>query len=226
MAGRRACAGPLFFPLNPTVAIPMKSSASLLCSVFALILLVSAPLRADESKTVRIDLNGETQGVELSVDAASPGAMAKNSEWRKDKARFWITASFPSRAEAWTEGSITFTPSVTGRVVVILKGPYVRQPGGGARVVWVYFDDLRVTGARLANPGFEEVQGNRPVGWYRPPPPTGATVTPETMADLDATQPAEGKFCARVWHNSNLTQAMDVTAGQPVTLVFRHRLYD
>ncbi len=215
-----------FFSLNPTVAIPMNPFASRFCSALALLLLVSAPLRADESRTVRIDFNGEAQGVALAVNGASPGAMAKNSEWRKDKAEFWITATFPSRAESWSEGSITFTPSVTGRVVVILKGPYVRQQGAGARVVWVYFDDLRVTGARLVNPGFEEVQGNRPVGWYRPPPPTGATVTPETMADLDATQPAEGKFCARVWHNSNYSQAMDVTAGQPVTLVFRHRLYD
>ena len=187
----------------------------------------ASPVSASEAHSVRIDFNGESQGVTLKVNGTSPGAQAKNSEWRKDKAPFWITANFPSRAEAWGEGSITFTPAASGRVVVILKGPYVRQAGGaGARVVWVYFDDLRVTGARLVNPGFEEVQANRPVGWYRPPPPTGVTLTPELMADLDTTQPAEGRVCARVWHNSNLSQAIEVTAGQPVTLVFRHRLYE
>lgn len=182
---------------------------------------------ASEADSVRIDFNGEAQGVVLKLNGTSPGAQAKNSEWRKDKAPFWITATFPSRAEVWGEGSITFTPATTGRVVVILKGPYVRQEGGdGVRVVWVYFDDLRVTGARLVNPGFEEVQAHRPVGWYRPPPPAGVTLAPEFLADLDTTQPAEGRACARVWHNSNYSQAIDVTAGQPVTLVFRHRLYE
>jgi hypothetical protein len=183
--------------------------------------------RASEENSVRIDFNGEAQGVTLKVNGASAGAVAKNSEWRKEKAPFWVTAIFPSRAATWSEGSITFTPAVTGRVVVILKGPYVRQKEiGGARVVWVYFDDLRVTGARLVNPGFEEIQANRPVGWYRPPPPAGVTLADELMADLDTTQPAEGRVCARVWHNSNYSQAIDVTAGQPVTLVFRHRLYE
>ena len=182
---------------------------------------------ASEDRSVRIDLNGEGQAVALRVNATSPGAQAKNSEWRKDKAPYWVTALFPSRSEAWSEGSLTFTPSISGRVVVMLKGPYVRQtPAGGARPVWVYFDDLRSTGAKLVNPGFEEIQAGRPTGWYRPPPPAGATLPPELTADIDTTQPAEGKARARVWHNSFDSQAIEVTAGQPVTLVFRHRLYE
>lgn len=207
----------------------MKLRFSPLPAALALLALSALPLRAfEESRTVRIDLNAEKDAVKLVVDATSEDARAKNSEWRKDKMDYWITAVFPSEGSRWSEGSLTFTPQSSGRVVIILKGPYARLQGssGPARLVWVYFDEVRATGATVLNPGFEELEGNRPANWYRQPPPTGVTLEPESMADLDSTQPAKGRFCARVWHHSAYSQAIQVEAGKPVTLTFRHRLYE
>lgn len=190
--------------------------------------LLALPLFAgEEARTVRIDLNAEKDSVKLAVNATSDGARAGNSEWRKDKMDYWITAVFPSEAR-WGESSLTFTPAASGRVVIILKGPYVRSAGADSplKLIWAYFDEIHATGAVVANPGFEQLQDDKPASWYRQPAPSGVKLPPESLADLDPIQPAEGRFSARVWHHSSFSQAIQVEAGKPVTLTFRHRLYD
>lgn len=207
----------------------MKLRFPLLPLAAFLLSLAALPLRAaDDSKTVRIDLNAEKDAVKLAVNGTSDGARAGNSEWRKDKMAYWITAVFPSETTRWTEGTLTFTPETSGRVVIILKGPYVRGSGGESplKLIWAYFDEVHASGATILNPGFEDLQGERPVAWYRQPPPAGVTLPPESLADLDPTHPAAGRFCARVWHHSAYSQAIQVEAGKTVTLTFRHRLYD
>lgn len=206
----------------------MKLSRLLSPLGFGFLSLLALPLFAgDESRTVRIDLNAEKDLVKLAVDATSDGARAANSEWRKEKADYWITAVFPSDSR-WGESSITFTPATSGRVVIILKGPYIRGANSDSplKLVWAYFDEIRATGAIVQNPGFEELQGEKPVAWYRQPTPNGVKLPPESLADLDPIQPDKGRFAARVWHHSSYSQAIQVEAGKPVTLTFRHRLYD
>ncbi len=190
--------------------------------------LAALPSRANEARSVRIDLSAEKDELKLVPGAVSEGASAKNSAWRKEKQDYWITAVFPSAADKWLSGSITFTPQGSGRVLVMLKGPYVRVSPGSPqlRTVWAYFDEVLATGATVRNPGFEELQGERPAVWYRLPPPAGVNLQPETLADIDSTQPAEGRFSARVWHHSGYAQAIEVQAGVPVTITFRHRLHE
>ena len=93
-----------------------------------------------------------------------------------------------------------------------------RDPATGKFVpVWVYFDDVRVTGAELVNGGFETMARKKglPDGWR--------TETGAAFRVRDPTLAASGEYCVKVWHSGRFVQDLKVTQSREVTVRARVR---
>ncbi|MBN8526628.1 MAG: hypothetical protein J0M02_14945 [Planctomycetes bacterium] len=181
-------------------------------------LLVAAAAFAHTAEAVRIDLDATAAGIRL--EAAAPAAGTKTSvgqgTWIADPAKqaCFLSVRSALAAKAWTQVGCTFTPAASGKVVVILRGPWSKPAvaGEAAAPIPVSYDAVTVQGAVLANGSFEEkgAEASQPyAGWKAVtaagyPRPAGAA--------------KDGSAAVSVWHDGHLSQVIEVTAGSPVTL--------
>ncbi len=115
--------------------------------------------------------------------------------------------NYPINTDEWTEATISFTPEADTTVTLSLLGPW--NPKGAREEV--LYDNLRITGATLANPDFEERKGPAFASWRSDAIPFGAWPLAEETAP-------SGMKIATAWNNRTLAQDFPVKAGVPVTI--------
>ncbi len=120
--------------------------------------------------------------------------------------------------EEWTEQSISFTPDISKPVDIYLHG--VRIKGDSYfEPRWVEYDDIRVTGAVLANGDFEDNAAGLPESWVR--------FGEDNESDILIHDPAEassGEYYIRTWYQSGLrARLLSVQKGQPISIIFKAR---
>lgn len=166
------------------------------------------------------------QGADFEVTKAPDGGQAAASGGGGDTNVF---VNFPI-THAWKQFSFTITPKKSGRVLVLILGPYIlATPDKGTREltpVFVCYDDFKVEGAEFKNGGFEKIdKAHNPIYWDDN---TVATSNPPIDDNLRAAlgddNAPEGRYYARVWHNSRYLQSLTIEQGTPVTITFYARL--
>ncbi len=115
--------------------------------------------------------------------------------------------SSPISTNGWKEFTISFTPESDTTVTLTLLGPWNAKNAPEE----VLYDNIRITGATLANPDFEERKGPAFASWESQPIPFGGW----PLADEAA---PSGKLIAAAWNNRTIKQDFPVKAGTPVTI--------
>lgn len=133
--------------------------------------------------------------------------------WCTERNRICANLGNPPRDGSWKTYSFAFTPLVSGTYTLNLMGEH----GEKTRI-----DDLRVTGARLANGGFEQ-DGH----WSDPSPMSGAERRSDIsrpygiVASTPCNPAAQGHRQAVVSHDLVMKGAVELTAGERVTVTFQ-----
>jgi endoglucanase len=129
------------------------------------------------------------------------------------------TCDFPIIHFSWKQFEIQFTPENSGGVDLTLMGPWEQSTATGTPIYRqeVLWDNLSATNTTVANPSFETISGTLPTSWTRPYG-DGIVVSDPTLA-------LAGIRFVRTWHDGQLRQRINVTAGQPVTLRFYARAH-
>jgi hypothetical protein len=163
------------------------------------------PKEAAKYHKARIDVNGQSKQVEL-----KPVKGCANVNWWKktpEKGKQYLCGQSKAlKGDVWEEMEIAFIPQKDGYVAIRLRGGWYCPKGQKKNIpLWVEFDELEVTGAKLKNSGFEKItaKGNA-VGW--------------TGGKLCTKNPAGGKSSIKVWHNKPADQSIQVKKGQKVTI--------
>ena len=121
---------------------------------------------------------------------------------------------FPIRWWAWSENTITFTPTQDEAVELMLSGPWAQDENAVLLRQEILWDDVSADGTIVANGGFEQSAEHHPTGWQAPwAPYPSATAWP-----LAGAAPLTGKGLAATWHNRPLAQTLQLQAGQKVVL--------
>ncbi len=156
----------------------------------------------------RIDVQSQTDGLTL-----QPGKGSTVASWQKPPRTRLTGDTSNLPADEWKQFEYNFTPEADGEVDIILMAQgHLNAAGDDHLPLWVYFDEVRVEGAKLANGGFEELDApGRPTGWRNGPPNGGWLIPDEGSA-------FEGTNSVKVWHNGRWEQRVTVTAGEPVTI--------
>ena len=182
-----------------------------------LVMWASVALSAGQARYGRIDVYSAKGDFNCREIRVSPGAQQMDVGWRgKGMARTGATAQARVR-ERWREIWIEVVPEADGKLQINFQGEHYRKGSpDDVRLVWV--DDVRVTGATLANGDLEQLDANGvPKGWFfggRPP---------KEAVSRDGSVAASGKACAAVWYGAQLRQVLDVKAGRPVRVAARFR---
>ncbi len=182
--------------------------------VFGLQLGLSA---APDGPTPRIDLRGLGKGknlLEFSKMYIFGTTKAKisyaNWKWVKGKS-YCIAYFFGAPASKWTLIGIQFTPSVSGTVKInLLAQPH--KKGQNEQVV--YYDQMKVTGAKLENASFENHKSLVPTGWKRSDLNNKHTV----IAGVVSKPVKDGKYAVITTHDSRLIYNLRVKAGHKVII--------
>lgn len=108
----------------------------------------------------------------------------------------------------WKEIWAEFTAGGNGQVRIQLQGEsYEQKSPQDVRRVWV--DDVRVSGATLANGDFEIADANgRPAGWTTP------ESFPSAWYSRDGRTAKSGRSCVAVWCGGTIGQQFTVRKGQ------------
>jgi hypothetical protein len=157
----------------------------------------------------RIDIHpvGKKEIV-LDIQKQAKNGWASHIGWGKvEERQFALTFNIAKVTAEWAPAEFTFIPGKSGKIHVFLLS---NQREGEDR--WVVYDQVRVSGATLANGGFETLSedGKKATGWTSRGP--GYDVL------KDGKQSCEGTNCVKVFHDQPAIQVMEVTAGQPVSL--------
>jgi hypothetical protein len=120
----------------------------------------------------------------------------------------------PVPANRWGSATLTFTPTVSGKVNVVLSGRNQAgaddpTPASAGSVVW---DALTVEGATLANGGFEDGDGAIPAGWTSDKSADSGAVIRVRDPLLVRSGTAAVRIAPRTW----FMQPITVEAGRPV----------
>lgn len=160
----------------------------------------------------RIDIHGI--GTDLTiVNKPANGYMVHPSYKKDNEKKQWINAGIRKiNQDIWTTFSISFTPTNDGEVEISLCGEHNKSKDmKKLNKLWVYFDEIKVTGAQISNGNFQE----------------STTVNDKTIPKdwaLDGEYIKDGKdllqdkSVIKVWHNRRAKQTIKVKAGQEVTL--------
>lgn len=183
-------------------------------------------------KTVRIEIQGTTsKPVELDIVGVTNGGKATYAEWAPADRKKLVIAEFPA-TNRWQEASITVRPLKTGRLGIVLAGPYVPEFEGTKqlRPIIAQYDHLQISSegnsTLLENGSFEKLNGKgEPYHWILTDTPnSNPPVDDSTRAKIVGGDAADGDKFARAWHNSRCWQGISVEEGVPVTLTFSYRL--
>ena len=169
--------------------------------------LANAAPSAGTAANARLWLQVPADAPPLSVTSSS-GKVGQGDWLGKVSEKERLTdINFPITTDEWTEATISFTPETDTTVTLSLLGPW--NPKDAREEV--LYDNIRITGATLANPDFEDIKGPYFTSWK-------SNDIPFTAWPLaDETAPS-GKHLAAAWNNRPLTQKFPVKGGTPVTI--------
>ena len=155
----------------------------------------------------RIDIVGVAAGVAMKAVKG-----CRRAAWAKLSGTRLIGSTDDLTDGRWHDFEYVFTPLKDGPVSLGLMGRvYPSAVDGRLIPVWVYFDDVVVEGATLANGGFEEVDSKGlPIGWQN--------ALSKAFLVKDARAACTGEHCVKVWHRGRFGQTLQVKAGQPVMI--------
>lgn len=195
-------------------------------------ILVCAIALLGGAENARIDVDGIKAAIRLEQFSLLDGVRGEqgNGHWIKEeklRPRF-LYNGFTVPPRTWTQVGFRFTPSGSGPVVLILRGPFKLKPGEDPdsptrqlEPVPTVWDDVEVEGAKLLNGGFETPST---------PAPGGAPAAQELLAwtrvgSDDIVQVLTGEGVAhgggkavRCWHNAYFQQLIKVRKDEPVTI--------
>ncbi len=169
-------------------------------------------VRGDEpaklASTARFDL-----AVDLAAGAIEQGRITTGQgsiarpNWLSEPAQGRAyTVNFPVSRLGWRSIAVELTPARDGTLTLSLMGPWEEASKGVLYRQELDWDDIRVTGAKLENGGFESSGLN---GWNGNPT--------SVMRGGDHAAHGGGSF-ARTWHNQPLSAQMAVQGGRPVVI--------
>ena len=155
---------------------------------------------------VRVDLSGREDGIKLEQLETSENLRAFHPDYLKKNKEFVVIANGTAgTTRQFVPYTLSCVPSESGTVKLILKSTASKKDA----VSRVLVDGLRVTGAAVVNPSFEELENGAPVGWQ------GKGVIRSLAAD--------GKNSISVNYREEMSQFIHVTAGKRFTIVFQAR---
>jgi hypothetical protein len=128
--------------------------------------------------------------------------------------------------DVWETGTVTFVPTESGKVNLLLLGPYVvkDEKTKEMQVVRACFDDIDSDEVVIRNGHFANLNNtDLPREWLLNSFKTSNPIINEdNQARIDSNKD-RGNY-ANVWHNSRFVQVFEVTKGEPVTISFLYRL--
>ena len=120
----------------------------------------------------------------------------------------FIVAIGGSMTKEWAAYGFSFIPDKDGTVLIKLMGPWMSP-------VWLGYDNLVVTGAKLENLDFESVDKSGSLdGWAS---------TPENLV-ANSAGAQSGKNFVRVAYDKMVVGKLTVTKGQEVTINFQAKV--
>lgn len=154
----------------------------------------------------RIDLQGD-KGLGMVYKNGSEGTTGSQAGWLKEKKDTRLIVTGPISQE-WKEFSFTFVPKADGKVSLNLMSDNPKFQ--------VSYDNIRVTGATIANGDFETAakQADRPDRWW----PMGKP------GFVKEAQGGSGKNFVTCAHNDRWNQPISCKAGEAVTVTFQAKL--
>lgn len=126
--------------------------------------------------------------------------------WEKNKEKSLIYNSRKEKEE-WKTHSFTFTPSQSGNVTLILRGPFTYTAGEAPQ--WVLYRNIRKNGKPFPGDG----ASGEPVGWKKRSVGAEIAATPVVDPALTPDGPS-----IRVTHDGCLSRTFSVKAGEPITI--------
>ncbi|PAW77896.1 MAG: hypothetical protein B9S32_09870 [Verrucomicrobia bacterium Tous-C9LFEB] len=202
------------------------SLAKLLLGVTLFSCLPVLSAHSAESASGSINLIGR-QGADFEVTKAPEGGHATTAGASGGDTNLFI--DFPI-THTWKQFSFTITPKKSGRILILILGPYVlAAPDKSTRELtpmFVCYDDFKVEGTEFKNGGFEKIdKAHNPIYWDDNTVSTSNPPIDDNLrARLEDDNAPEGRYYARVWHNSRYLQALTIEQGTPVTITFYSRL--
>lgn len=167
------------------------------------------------------------QGADFEITKAPEGGSTEAAQVSGNDKNFFV--GFPL-THNWKQFTLTITPKNNGRILVLILGPYAPlNPGSGSRelsTIFVHYDDFKVEGAELKNGSFEKLDKARnPIYWDdNTTDASNPPITDSLRAAVSDDGAPDGKYYARVWHNSRYLQALTMQEGVPITITFYARL--
>lgn len=180
--------------------------------ILTFVLTLAAVCCMAEKATVRVDVDGVANKIELKPDVCQNIAM-DNPSWLGDKKQFYLS-SVSKRAigKEWQEFFLSFIPQQDGKIKLILKGPWYKPARTDKNLpIWIAYDNLEVIGAESQNPDFELESVNGIFdGW-------SGDSSNMVKSSSDA---RSGKNYIKVWHNAPFIQEITVHKGKLVSIKF------
>lgn len=184
---------------------------------------------APTSRTARLEFSPSADLVEIEIDAVSDGGKASAAHWPGTDPTKHMVVELPATT-GWRQATITLHGNKSGRVMFTLMGPYARVSPNekDLHTIFIAYDDIKVDGAPIKNGDFEAAVDNGvPADWRLFDVPTSLPpVTEKNRASVLTSGTSEGQKAVRVWHNSRLSQPLQIEAGKPVTITLSYRLLD
>lgn len=177
----------------------------ILVTLFAAIA-ATAVSAAPAGNRFRIDMQGE-KGLGMVYKNGSEGTTGSQAGWLKEKKDTRLIVTGPISQE-WKEFSFTFVPKADGKVSINLMSDNPKFQ--------VSYDNIRVTGATIANGDFETAakQADRPDRWW----PMGKP------GFVKEAQGGSGKNFVTCAHNDRWSQPISCKAGEAITVTFQAKL--
>ncbi len=177
--------------------------------LFAFLLTAGVVSASAAGAPARIDVNST---IRLEPGAENPDCKVEFMNWKPEAIRrqnLVISTREPVSSE-YRKIRFTFVPKEDGKVVLSLRGPYLKSTAGPIKVM-IDYDEVSAEGAEIPNGGFETAGKNGvPAGWRF----GGDKETPARVIS----EAASGKNAVRVWFNGLANCTLTVRKDVPVTL--------
>lgn len=161
---------------------------------------------------VAITVDGVKSKVPLTPNEFKNLTRYQNPPWAKDADRDYSIVALKSveMDGDWEAIEFSFTPQSDGEIRLILVGKWAKDPATNQlRDLWVGYDNITITGAKLVNPDFEDFKGDGSLaGWINL---KGKIVKNSDLAK-------SGKSFIKVTSGTPVFQNLSVKKGEKVTV--------
>ena len=176
--------------------------------VTLLLAVVVTGLFAETPARIKIDIDGRTEKIICGDVKTASSLKSSNPQWLETALRpyYLIVESSKDITDQWEEFEFAFTPDKSGVVNLNLRGVWTQKNV----VRWIGYDHFRISGAKLENPSFEQVNGEIVTSWK----------VSSLNQRLNRKDAGEGKNYLDCAHDFIVSQGLSVTAKKPVTIRF------